>query len=351
MGTIIVVLFFITYYFCIQGSYSDRSTQFAFLRFLCVLLVLVITFRGEWPDTDAYLYAFHKAPYLWDFRPDTPVAAYAERGYFLLASISKTIWDNDRFYFFAMAALSMVLLYKNLKAYCVLPLIGLINYMGRFMLNRDFTQMRSSLAILLIVGATKYIHERKPFVYFLIVLLAYQFHHMALLGIPLYFMMYIRWTKSRIVLGLVFAIIISQTAAGFISTYVDAYSTDLNYETYTQDGYAEGSGLRNPMIWFQVVILLLFTYHEDVIRPANKYYDVLRVGYFYSTLFLIIFCNYTALSGRTSTMFATYEMFVVPLLARGFRGNSRWIYLAGVGFVFTYFFAMKLKVVYPLTLL
>lgn len=308
---------------------------------VCVLLTVLIGFRDGWPDEEVYIAAFKGAPPLYKISFNETPLGYVEKGYLYLASLVKAIYDDWRFYLLAMGGLSMFLLYKSLEEYCALPLIGLCDYVARFLLNRDFIQMRSSLAILLIVLAMKFIYERKAAKYFLVVLLAYQFHHMALLGIPVYFLCQVRISRRSILLWLMLAFILSQTLAETISENVDAWSEDLNYQTYTEGMYVERAlGLANPMIYLQLLVLLLFTLFESDLCKY-KYYYVIRTGYFYSTFILIFFCNYTALSGRTSTLFATYEMFMLPMIIAEKPKSVKWLYYAGIGLALSYFFYAK----------
>lgn len=338
----IVVLFFVFMIFCIGLSDKSRKQQMNVLGISLVVLTFLIGFRGQWPDKGAYLRAFAGAPTIGHWlEPVTPIS-YSEKGYFYLAGLIKTIADYDWFYLTVMGAISMYLLYKNLKVYSLLPLIGLCNYIARFLLNRDFTQMRSSLAILLIVWASKYIYERKSIRFFLWILMAYQFHHMAVIALPMYFLYRLNLTKKKILIGLILAFILSQTLARTISGIVEQYSQDLNYETYTAGGYVDQAlGLKNPMIYYQIIILLFVTFSETRLKNLTKYYYLYRSGYFYSTLILIFFCNYTALSGRTSTMFATYEIFLLPMLSFIFTKKTKWMFYIFLICSFTYFFFSK----------
>ena len=267
---------------------------------------------------------------------------YAEYGYYVICCLIKTFTDSWRVYLLVMGALSMWLLYKNLKEYSIVPIMGLADYIGRFLLNRDMVQMRSSLVILIIMWATKYAYERKPIQYFLFVLLGYQFHHMALIAVPFYFISNVKFKNWMVITGLLVALVLSQTIAGSIESYVDHYSQDLQYTTYTTEEYKEEAlGLRNPMIYFQTVILLLYCFCRKRLHKSMEYYEVFKSGYFYSTLILILFCNYTALSGRTSTMFATMEAFVLPYIYVSCKGVVRSLFAVGCFAVFIYFFAEK----------
>lgn len=335
------ILFYVVVIGLVEIKFRGKNQKFV-LILTCIVLTFLIGYRDNWPDEVVYIGAFNRVPQLWGFSFDLKPYGYAEKGYYLLASLIKTIYNDSRFYLLVMGGLSMFLLYKSLQRYCIIPLIGLCDYIARFLLNRDFTQMRSSLAILLILLALKYVYEKKIWHYFAVVFIAYQFHHMALIAIPFYFLCLIKFKKWHIVTGIVLAMVLSQTLAGYISGTVDQYSTDLNYVTYTQGTYvSEALGLRNPMIYFQTFILLMFTFSDNVLRSRFKYYDVFKTGYFYSTLILIFFCNYTALSGRTSTVFASLEMFILPMITMTWTRKNRIIYYLGIGFVFFYFFAVK----------
>lgn len=337
-----IAIFVIFYIYCVSLCNKPYTKQDKVLKIGAVVIAVLIGFRKGWPDEDAYLFAFNGAPYLNEFSWDTQPLAYAELGYFYLASVIKTIYFNSTFYFLVMGGLSMFLLYKNLQRYSVFPLIGLCVYIGRFLLNRDFIQMRSSLSILLVLLGIYLIKERKMWHYLLLVFVAYQFHHMAIIGLPLYFLCLLKLKKNHIIIGLVLAFIVSQVMFSSIANFVEAYSEDLQYSTYAEGMYVDDAkGLANPMIYFQVGILLMFTFMEDRLRCFSSYYDVFRTGYFYSTLFLIIFCNYTALSGRTSTMFATLEIFMLPLMAKSLSKKWRTIFLLACGVVIVYFFHDK----------
>lgn len=338
-----VIAFLVFYVFALYVITKKETTQKAILIATLIILTCLIGSRDGWPDEKVYQIAFREAPRPWDFiSKNVESYGYVEKGYLFLASLVKLVLNNSRFYLFCMGGLSMYLLYKGLTAYCAIPLVGLCDYAGRFLLNRDFQQMRSSLAILLLILAIKLIHDRKLVAYMLVVLLAYQFHHLSLIGIPLYFLYKVRIGPISIIFSLVMAMLFSQLLAESISGVVDDYSQDLNYDTYVQDEYVEQAlGLRNPMIYFQIAILMVYTFMEPILASKDKFYHLMRWAYFYSTLILIFFCNYTALSGRTSTVFATCEMFMLPSIAMGLGKEKRFVFYVVVGVILVYFFWSK----------
>lgn len=307
-----------------------------------IVITIFIALRKNFPDQETYEYAFNLAPSFFEISAkDTPIG-YVEIGYWYLASFIKIFTENATFYLFLMGALSMFLLYKTLNTYCILPLIGLSNYVGRFLINRDFIQIRSSLAIILIVLASKYLLKHQYIKYLLVILLAYQFHHMAFIAIPLIFIYEYHPSNKTIIISLIIAAILSQFAMQSISSVVDSWSQDLNYTTYTRHQYVERAlGLRNPMIYWQVFILLLFLLREKEISQQTPLYHFFKIGYFYSSLILITFCNYTTLSSRTSTLFATFEIFMIPLIIHSYKGVQKISLSILFSSIFSYFLYTK----------
>ena len=311
-------------------------------KLILIISLIIITFlialRQHFPDQGAYEDAFIVSPPVTSFSTENIEIGYAETGYLFLASIVKAIMNNVTFYLFMMGALSMFLLYKSLNAYCILPLIGLANYVGRFLINRDFIQMRSSLAILLIIFASKYLLKKQYIKYLLVILLAYQFHHLAFIDIPFIFIYRYQPSNKIIIISLIVAAALSQFAMQSISAIVESWSQDLNYEVYTQQDYVVSAlGLKNPMIYWQIFILGLFIIKEKDISQQTPYYHFFKSGYFYSTLILILFCNYTALSGRTSTLFATFEIFIIPLIINNSKNISKNLLSLFFAIMFSYF--------------
>ena len=339
----ILILFIGLYFIAVATLQKSVQIQKNLLILVCIILTWMIGNRDlAWADTFVYVMAFNQAPTIFQIHADTIPFGYSEIGYFYLASIIKTIYNDAFFYLVVMGAISMFLLYKSLTKYCIFPLIGICDYIGRFLLNRDFTQMRSSLAILLIIFTIDFIYKKEIWKFLGVVFLAYQFHRMAIIALPVYFLYKVRFHKTTIVISLITAFILSQVIASSISGTVDSWSEDLQYETYTQGNYVEEAlGLRNPLIYFQLAVLLVFTFMEEKLKQIAPYYYLLRTGYFYSTMILIFFCNYTALSGRTSTMFATMEMFILPVIGMAFKKNVRILYYMVLGVILIYFFYSK----------
>jgi len=174
------------------------------------------------------------------------------------------------------------------------------------------------------------------------ILIAYLFHKSSVVAVPFYFFSFFRYKKWHVVLGIILAFIAAATLAPAIESTVDGWSSDLNYEMYSMDYHKRKElGLRNPLIYLQIFLLLYLTFFEKKLSHLSPYYFVFRNAYFYSTLILILFCQYIELSGRTSTIFATVETAIVPLLAMSFKKSERLIFYVLSAIAMIYFFFLK----------
>ena len=346
-----IVLLFIFLFFVVSTyaqNIANKSTRMKVLYMLFFMLALIAGSRGlDFSDTGAYTYAFqNEAPTLVNYSILSKSMYYDEGGFFFLAVLVKTFTSSPRVYLIVVALVTMFIMCVNDKKYSVYPFIGLCVYVARFYMGRDFIQIRASLSYALLFWAIQYIYEKKMALYFLWVFIAYQFHHSAVVAIPLYFLCnWVDLKKWHIVVGLIIAFIIGGFYSDVVRMYVEDNASDLNISSdYTTGGtqaYVEGKGLLNPLIYFQSVILLLYTYYEEILAPQNKYYYVLRTGYFYSTLILIVFSTYAVLSGRTATVFATLEMAIIPsLLSIVNRQDRSYVYFI-IGVAITGIFTMN----------
>lgn len=349
----IVILFL--FLFFVVSSYAqgirDKNSRMNVLYILFFLLAVIAGSRGfDFSDTAAYVDAFQKeAPTLGDYSVLSKSMYYDEGGFFFLAVLVKTITSSPRAYLLVVSLITMTIMCICDKKYAVYPFLGLCVYVARFYMGRDFIQIRASLAYAILFWAIQYIYEKKMALYFLWVFIAYQFHHSAVVAIPLYFLCnWIEFKKWHIVVGLIIAFIIGGVYSDVVRMYVEDNASDLNvssdYVTGGTQGYVEGKGLLNPLIYIQCAILLLYTYYEEILAPQNKYYYVLRTGYFYSTLILIVFCTYAVLSGRTATIFATLEMAIIPSMLNVLGQKNRNLVYFVIGVVLTTIFYMNYQI-------
>lgn len=338
-----VSLYIFFYIFALIAEQLKQKDKQMLLMLTCVVMALMAGFRDPslWADTGVYVMSFEdytKPLYEWS-QIDEPFG-YSEYGFYFLGVIFKTFSTNTTLYLIFIAALTFIFMYKDFKRYCYYPLFGVAAYISRFYLARNFIQIRAGLSYAIILWAVQYISKRDWKRYFFWIIIAYQFHASAVLAVPLYFLCMINIKKWHIWTGIAIAFILGGVFTGFMRGLVAEYASDIA-STYVQDVYQREWGLLNPVIYFQLAVLYLYTQNEEVLKYTSEDYYTMRTAYFYSTFILISVSMYTALSGRTSSMFSTLEMAIIPPILNTFSKRNRSIAYIGMGIVLTAIFYMN----------
>lgn len=347
---ILIVFSFILYYilsvYYFENMKGQDRVRFLVLIFAVVAVIIGIRNPLSWSDTTTYYWEFVDDVKPWNnMSPlDRPIH-YGEMGFYYIGVISKTISNSPTFYFIVVSALSMFCLYFGIKKYSIFPFIALYVYLGRF-IGRNTIQIRSAIAIAIVIWGTVYVTKRKLWKYLLVVYIASRFHTSAYLAFPLYFMGYVNVKKWHVYVGILFALLIAIVFGGVIQDMLS--QSDLANEwarSYVQEDSekAYSNDLTNPVIWYQIVILFMWTAFEKKLSPMTEHYYTIRNAYFYSTVLLIVLYQLAILAGRTSTIFATYEMLMVPLfpllLPKGNRNLAYW----GIGLFYAAYLFMNIR--------
>lgn len=340
-----IFLYIFFYLFALYAERLKEPNKRNVLIVVCLVLTLMAGFRDQfyWADTDSYVYSFkfYTNPLKEWSRTDVPLG-YSEYGFYFLGVIFKTFSTNETGYLTFIAALSFIFMYKCFRKYCYYPLFGVCAYIARFYTGRNFVQIRAGLSYAVVLWAVQYITKRDWKRYFLWVLIAYQFHHSAILAVPLYFLCLVKVKRWHIFLGIIVAFIIGGIFTEPMRVLVANYVTDMDMATtYLGKGFQRELGLGNPVIYFQLAILFIYTINERVLKYTSEDYYTMRTAYFFSTFILISCSMYTTLSGRTSSMFATLEMAIIPTIINAFYKKNRWIAYIGMGIVLSAIFYMN----------
>ena len=334
-----IYLFVLFYVFALFAESLSHKRQNQLLLVVCVILAFGAGLRSMvWPDTQVYVMGFlDYTPSIWEYSFMDQPFGYSEKGFYFIGVIVKTFTSDVSIYLLAVSLLTFFFLFLDFKKYALYPFLGICAYLARFFVGRNLIQIRSALSYAIIILGIRYITKRDWKRYFAIIFVAYLFHRSAIIAVPLYFISYINFKKWHVVLITAIAFIIGGFFTGVLQGFVIDTSQDLDIATtYTQGSYIErAQGLRNPLIYFQTLILLAYTFYENRLKNIVPHYYTIRTAYMYSTFILIAFSMFTALSGRTSTMFATMEFVIIPSLINMFEKRNRWLAYIGIGVVLT----------------
>lgn len=339
-----ILLYIFFYLFALLAEQLKEIDKRNVLIVTCVVLAFIAGFRNpdHWADTGVYVDSFveyTKSIFEWS-QTDQPYG-YSEYGFYFLGVIFKTFSSNATAYLTFIAALSFIFLYKDFRRYCFYPMFGVCAYISRFYLTRNFMQIRAGLSYAIILWAVQYITKRDWKRYFFWILIAYQFHDSALVAVPLYFLCMVKVKKWHIALGIGIAFLLGGVFTEQVRVWVADYASDIA-KTYVRDYKQREWGLSNPVIYYQLAILYVYTRYEDKLKSTSEDYYTMRTAYFFSTFILISISMFTELSGRTSSMFATLEMAIIPAIVNTFYKDARWIAYIGLGVAFTALFYMNM---------
>ena len=345
---LVVVGFVVFFLFSIWADGLDKKRRQTLLLLSCVVMAFFAGTRDPyiWADTMAYAVDFQNARDLFSYSFGDGGAAYTETGFYLIAVIVRAFTSSDTVYLSIVSFLTFYFLYKGLQRYSILPLLGLCIYISRFMIGRNMMQIRAGIAIAVIISFTYLLKEKKWWQFALVIFLSYHLHHSALVAAPLLILGYLGFdfSKKHIYAGILISMIIAQFFGGYVRGYVD--SSEFMWEmasSYIQEGSekAYSNDLTNPVIWYQVLVLMIFTYYEDYLKKVTSYYYILRNAYFICTCILIVMCQYAIVAARTSTLFATYECMIIPTFLTLVKKDQRVLPYLAIGIGLTLLFYMN----------
>lgn len=346
----LILFSFILYYFLsvyyFETLKGKNKKMFLVLTFAVVAVIIGIRNPQSWSDTGVYYMEFmENVKPLSDTSSYDGPQHYGEMGFYYIGVLCKTFSNSPTFYFIVVSALSMLFLYFGIKKYSIFPFIALYVYLGRF-IGRNTIQIRSAIAIAIVIWGTIYVTKRQLWRYLLVVYIASRFHTSAYLAFPLYFMGYVNIKKWHIYVGILLSLLIALVYGGTIHDILS--QSDLANEwarSYVQEDSekAYSNDLTNPVIWYQIAILLMWTFFENKLSSLTEHYYTIRNAYFYSTILLIVLYQFAILAGRTSTVFATYEMVMIPLFPLLLPKGGRNIAYLGIGIFYVAFMFMNIR--------
>lgn len=247
----------------------------------------------------------------------------AEPGFLFLNFLFKTIGFNFYFFILFFSLLSILLLWYFVYKFTDFPSLVLVYYFARYFLVRDMGQIRSALACIILLYSIPYIIKQEPVKFLTIIFIASLFHVTAWFFIIAYiFNILFKDITIKSVITLLFV----SFFIGLLVQFPDLYIwivPDRYIPYFTNPSYTNGQWIFNPVLWMQ---LLLFLATIVFVRPTNlenknKLIVILKI-YLIASLILIAAGFLGTVGGRISTLYATSEILVVPVLFNNVSKNK-----------------------------
>ena len=332
--------------FAIIFDDQKEKTRTYFLVVTCLVLTIMVGTRNPnaWSDTTTYVYTFNTTPGIFNLTSNDKPFGYSEMGFFYLTAFIKTLTNSQTIYLTTVSALTFFFLYKCFEKYSIYPMFAVAIYLSRFYTVRNMTQIRAGLAIALVVYFTFLLLQKKRWQYLLVILITYHLHHSAIIALPLLLLGKYTIKSKYIYIG----IIISLFIGGYYGEVVRAYVQNNDFLSDIGGSYVAEESIKafrndlgNPVIWYQIFVLVAFTFYEKKLSKLSPYYYIMRNGYFYCTCILIIMCRFAVIAARTSTIFATFEIAMVPMLVNMWNQKNKYLLYVILAIPYVVLFALN----------
>ncbi|MFL2100932.1 EpsG family protein [Desemzia sp. FAM 23991] len=262
----------------------------------------------------------------------------AESGFLFLNFLFKSMGFNYHTFILFFALFSLLLLTNFVYKFTSFPSLVLLYYYARYFLVRDMGQIRSAMACIILLYSIPYVLNKKPFQFLVIVFVASLFHITAWSFIIVYIFHYLfkHLTVKNItcLLGISFLIgVIVQIPSIYIWAIPERYNA-----YFTSPSYTNGQWILNPILWMQLMLFFtaLILSYPKLNEEKNKFNIILKI-YFLASLILIFSGTLSTVGGRLGTLFATSEIFIVPIIFSSFTKNKLVNMLLFSGFTFAVF--------------
>ena len=192
-----LIIFCILLFFSIlEVSNIDNGSKRILIIFTSLILILVAGLRYETGgDWNIYENIFHKIKPIGEIAAGAKTYSGIELGFVLFCSVIKQLGGNIQTVFFLITLLNIILITKSLMRYTKYVIFGLFVYYSILYFALEMLYTRQAIAVAISFFSLAYIKERKIIKYLLLIILAAFFHRMALVMIPLYFILNIRFSS------------------------------------------------------------------------------------------------------------------------------------------------------------
>ena len=289
--------------------------RYIFLAFFFILLFLFAGLRYE-IGYDYYSYRdIYNAVHLGNL-----TKLDLEIGYTVFNLIIKTLGLGFQVVLILIAAFSLFFKYEAIKKYSVYPFISLIIYFSSNFIIQDFGQIRQGLAVAMTLYSISAIKDRKLVKFLAMMTIAVSFHYSAILFLPFYWIGNIKlsYKKMGIILAASVVLYIAIVLGGIEFVFTHVIRSE--YILYKFKAYSgEPMGFFAFTFIFRVFIFAAFVKLEEKIRPACRYYDILRNGYFIAIVLYIVFNTNEGLATRGALYYKMFELFLIPYIIYGVK--------------------------------
>jgi hypothetical protein len=188
---IVYILFLSPYFFyaVYEVACKPKYKNNYMFTFLIIFAIFFIGMRYKTgADWRGYIEMFERSLKIdWNYS-SSENGIMIEYGYILLNKMIKYLFNNYYVLQFMITCFVFIIARKFILHYSEFPFCSLFLFLIFFFDGLLMAQVRQSIAVVIIIISTKYIIQRKLFIFLILVFLASLFHISAICAFPLYFL-------------------------------------------------------------------------------------------------------------------------------------------------------------------
>jgi len=350
-----MTIYFLTILIIFYFSFLDirytlsLSTKRYMISAVYLLLVIQVGLRWETgTDWNPYLDHFKSIE---NFDSTSPLVNGFEYGYSIMVWAIKHIYADYSFFLLIHAIIYYLLILRSFQRYTPYLFISLLMFytlsIGMMGSNRQL------IALAICLYSLKYLNDNKPFLFFLLVIIAINFHTTAFVFIIYYFLnRKINPYFIIVVLGCSFIIGKSQLPLNFFSYVGDLIGGHSATKTliYLDSAKDVLSELNLSMIGLikRIVFLAFFYYNRKKLSEILPYYNLMLNGYAFGIALYFLFADsLLIIVSRGSLYFNIMEPLLIASQVCLLKRKENKIMVIALLLVFSFFFFFQSIITYP----
>jgi hypothetical protein len=350
-----VIIYFFTvillFSFALLEAYCKVSLNSRRILFFIAFMILVLQLGLRWEtgtDWKAYLLQFKSFN---GFSAPSRFNNLFEYGYILLVWLVKLVSNKYSVFLIFYAIIYYYLIFKSFQRYSPYLYLSLMIFytssMGMMGSNRQL------MALAICLYALRFVIEKKPVSFFLLIFLAINFHITAILFVFYYFIN--RDIKPfSLILVLIVCFIIGKFKLPFLTfSYVGSMiggNTATKTLLYLQSAKEALSVNKLPLIGIfkRLIFLSIFYYNRKRLAEELSYYNIMLNGYIIGILFYILFANsLLVMVSRGSIFFNVMEPLLISSQIYLFKRNENKVVIIALLMVLSFFLFFQSIASYP----
>lgn len=287
---------------------DEKETDMFCLVYLFVtglVLLLIAGFRGDFTsDYKGYADLFdlyNKFSFTGIFKSQFG----QEIGYVLLNKIVGLFTKNSMYIMIVVSLIIIVLFFIQFKKYSTYIWLSVLMFVNVGAYYISFNIIRQIIAAAIIFSGSRFLYEKKPKNYFIIIAVAALFHKSALIMIPFYFILNFKFNVKKLFLAST-ALFVSMTFLELILSIIQKFF----YSYFKMGTYGMvGFSFKNVVLPLLVLIFVLVNYSKlDLSSPKiNVWVNAIVFYAFFSFMGLKI-----QMIQRIAEFFAPYILLLIP---------------------------------------